>query len=409
MGFDAGTSGVLAASADLDVIGNNIANSNTTGFKSSRAEFADVYAASVLGGSSTSTGTGVRLANVAQQFTQGTIGATNNNLDLAINGQGFFRMDDGGSILYTRAGAFTTDQNGYIVNSSNQKLTGYLCDSLGNVTGQVGDLRIDTANIQPSATLQVDGGLNLDATSTAPGTAWTSPTDPSTPPDPSTYNNSTSLTIYDSLGNSHALSLYFVKDAADGTWNVHSLIDGTEVGTGQTVTFDSSGLVSGGSGSWTLPSWTPPNGAAAQAINISLAQSTQFGSAFGVNSLTQDGFTTGQLSGVSIDASGIVFGQYTNGQSKALGQVALANFANPQALQAMGDTCWAETYSSGSALMGAPGTASLGVLQSGALEQSNVDLTKSLVDLIQAQRTFQANAQTIHANDTVMQSILRIQ
>jgi flagellar hook protein FlgE len=166
MGFETATSGLSAASSDLDAIGNNIANSNTTGFKSSRAEFADVYAASVYGVSSTSTGSGVRLADVAQQFTQGTITSTNNNLDLAINGQEFFRLDDAGTTIYTRAGAFNTDRNGYLVNSSQQRLTGYLADGNGNVTGQLGDLKIDTSNINPVATQEVDGAINLDATST---------------------------------------------------------------------------------------------------------------------------------------------------------------------------------------------------------------------------------------------------
>jgi flagellar hook protein FlgE len=412
MGFETATSGLSAASSDLDVIGNNIANSNTTGFKSSRAEFADVYAASVYGVSSTSTGSGVRLADVAQQFTQGTITSTNNNLDLAINGQGFFRLDDAGTTIYSRAGAFSTDRNGYLVNSSQQRLTGYLADANGTVTGQLGDLKIDTSNINPTATTQVDGALNLDANSTQPAQPWS---DTSLPPDASTYNNSTSLSIYDSLGNSHELSLYFVNTGANA-WDVHTLIDGAVVGGAHPLTFNSAGAFDDPTtAAWTLTSWQPTdaagnsNGAASQDVNISLAQTTQYGSTFGVNSLTQDGYTTGRLAGVNIDPSGVVYGRYTNGQSKALGQVVLANFANAGGLQPLGDTNWAETYASGAALLGSPGSASLGVLQSGSLEESNVDLTQELVKLIQAQRNFQANAQTIRANDTVTQTIINIQ
>ncbi|MGA7981315.1 MAG: flagellar hook protein FlgE [Chromatiaceae bacterium] len=404
MGFEAGTSGLRAASADLDVIGNNVANANTTGFKSSRAEFADVYATSVFGASSTSTGNGVRLSDVAQQFTQGTVSFTNNNLDLAVNGQGFFRLNDGGSTIYTRAGAFSADRDGYLVNSSQQRLTGYVADADGTVTGQLGDLRIDTSNIEPSATERVDGALNLDANSVAPLAAWD---DSNLPPPPSSYNNSTSLTIYDSLGNSHELSLYFVSTGADREWDVHTLIDGEVVGNAQQIGFDESGAIDPTTAEWQLAGWTPAN-AAGQPIDISLIETTQYGSLFGVNSLTQDGYTTGQLAGVDIDASGVIFGRYTNGQSKALGQVALANFANPGGLQPLGDTNWAETYSSGAALLGAPGSASLGVLQSGALEESNVDLTQELVKLILAQRNFQANAQTIRAADTVTQTIINI-
>jgi flagellar hook protein FlgE len=238
----------------------------------------------------------------------------------------------------------------------------------------------------------------------APLAAWD---DSNLPPPPASYNNSTSLTIYDSLGNSHELSLYFVSTGADREWDVHTLIDGEVVGNAQQIGFDESGAIDPTTAEWQLAGWTPAN-AAGQPIDISLIETTQYGSLFGVNSLTQDGYTTGQLAGVDIDASGVIFGRYTNGQSKALGQVALANFANPGGLQPLGDTNWAETYSSGAALLGAPGSASLGVLQSGALEESNVDLTQELVKLILAQRNFQANAQTIRAADTVTQTIINI-
>jgi flagellar hook protein FlgE len=409
MAFEAATSGLRAASADLDVIGNNVANANTTGFKSSRAEFADVYATSIFGSSTTATGNGVRLTDVSQQFTQGTVSFTNNNLDLAVNGDGFFRLSDGGSILYTRAGAFSSDREGYLVNSNGQRLTGFLSDGTGRITGQVGDLQIDMSNIEPLQTKAVDGALNLDANSAVPASAWDTSATAPYPPLASTYNNSTSLTVYDSLGNSHELSLYFAKTAAN-TWDVHSFVDGAKVDTGDTqpITFQTDGTIADpATATWDIE-WDPPGAVNPQTVSVSLGDTTQYGSVFGVNSLTQDGYTTGRLAGIDIDSSGIIFGRYTNGQSKGLGQVALANFSNSNGLQPLGDTNWAETYSSGAALIGSPGSASLGVVQSGALEESNVDLTQELVKLILAQRNFQANAQTIRAADTVTQTIINI-
>jgi flagellar hook protein FlgE len=408
MAFEAATSGLRAASADLDVIGNNVANANTTGFKSSRAEFADVYATSIFGSSTTATGNGVRLTDVSQQFTQGTVSFTNNNLDLAVNGDGFFRLSDGGSIVYTRAGAFSSDREGYLVNSSGQRLTGFLADGDGTVTGQLGDLKIDMSNIEPQRTGTVEGSLNLDANSEVPASDWDASDTATYPPDPATYNNSTSLTVYDSLGNSHELSLYFRKDDAN-QWTAYSFIDGERPTGGDSweLSFNESGVIADPTSATGTIQWTP-DGAEAQTMEVVLGDTTQYGAVFGVNSLTQDGYTTGRLAGVDIDSTGIIFGRYTNGQSKSLGQVGLANFANPNGLQPLGDTNWAETYSSGSALIGAPGSASLGVVQSGALEESNVDLTQELVKLILAQRNFQANAQTIRAADTVTQTIINI-
>lgn len=417
MPFDSATSGLRAASADLKVIGNNVANANTTGFKASRAEFADVYAANVFGASATSAGNGVRLSGISQQFTQGTISFTDNSLDMAINGQGFFRLNDGGSIAYSRAGGFSADVNGYLVNSAQQRLTGYLADGNGNITGQMGDLRIDTSNIQPQATTAVGGALNLDANSVSPTDAWPTTAfgfgDP--PPDPGTYNNSTTATVFDSLGNAHELSLYFVKGSAN-SWDVHALIDGVTVGAtpAATLNFLADGTIDPATAQIEISGWQPldptgvANGASVQDFQMSFSETTQFGSPFGVNALTQDGFSTGRLAGIGIDASGVIFGRYTNGESKALGQVALANFADPQGLQPLGDTSWGETFASGGALLGTPGSASLGLVQSGALEQANVDLTQELVDLIIAQRNFQANAQTIRTADTVTQTIINL-
>lgn len=417
MAFDTAISGLQAAATELDVIGNNVANAGSVGFKSSRAEFSDMYASSLMGASAGAVGIGTRLADVTQQFSQGTFSFTNNSLDLAIDGQGFFRLNDGGATVFTRAGAFGTDAEGFIVNSSNQRLTGFVADAAGELTGRLGDLRVDANNIQPTPTSRVDGALNLDAGSEPPTEPW-----PAAPfafgdagPDPDTYNSATSLSIYDSLGNSHALALYFVNTGANA-WDVHALIDGVSVGAtpAGALQFGADGAIDPATSTLNIAGWQPlgtggaPNGAGLQDFDISLLETTQYGSPFGVNAMSQDGFTTGQLSRVAIDSDGVIFSHYTNGQSRALGQVALVNFANPGGLQQLGDSSWGETPDSGTPLLGAPGTASLGMLQAGALEESNVDVTAELVKLILAQRNYQANAQTIQTADTVTQTIINL-
>ncbi len=407
--FDTAISGLQAATTDLSVIGNNVANASSTGFKSSRAQFADVYAAS--SSPSNAVGLGVKTAGINQMFTQGTLNLTNNNLDLAIDGQGFFGLADGGSMVYTRAGAFGTDKDGYIVNNAGQRLTGYQGDGSGAVSSQRGELRIDASSLQPAVTSRASASLNLEAGSTEPATTTFSAGDSTS------YNRSTSLSIYDSLGNSHDLSLYFVN-AGGGLWDVHALVDGVTVGgtPAQTIQFGTDGLLDPATTPINIADWHPldPGGAAngatdpSPAFDISLADSTQFGSPFSVYALSQDGYAAGQLSRIGIDESGTITSYYSNGKSQALGQVALYNFANPQGLQQLGDTTWSETPSSGPAMVGAPGTGSLGGVQSGALEQSNVDLTAELVHLILAQRNYQANAQTIQAADAVTQTIINI-
>lgn len=421
MSFNVALSGIKAASGELGVVGNNVANASTNGFKSSRAEFADVYAASSLGTSSVAIGNGVRLASVTQSFSQGTISFSSNNLDLAINGQGFFRLNDGGSTTYTRSGAFLVDREGYIINSSAKRLTGYQADDVGNITGAEGDLKIDTSNLAPTQTSKVTVGLNLQSTAEAPDSPWVgSPTFGSAPPAPDTYNNATSSTIYDSLGNAHILTVYTIKTATPNTWDVRAQVDGVDVDNSPTATpfqqvYTSNGAFDQANSDPIRISWAPLDGDGAangastpQVFTIDITQSTQFGSPFAVQSLTQDGATTGRLDSVDVDKSGVMFGRYTNGQSRAMGQITLSNFTNPNGLQPLGDTTWGETFASGSALVGEPGTASLGVIQSGSLEDSNVDITAELVKMIIAQRNFQANAQTIRTADATTQTIINI-
>ncbi|WP_028389054.1 flagellar hook protein FlgE [Legionella fairfieldensis] len=435
MSFGTGLSGLQAASSDLNVVGNNIANSATTGFKSSRALFADVYANS-FSGSGNAIGSGVNMISVQQSFAQGDISFTNNSLDLAINGAGFFVVNNNGSPAYTRAGAFNIDNNGFVVNSLGQRLTGLLADANGTISTVSGDLQINTANIVPRATTAITTGTNLYANSTPPSIAWNGGATPAT----TSYNNVTSSTIYDSLGNSHVLSMYFIRADATATagdpnasspinttnqWYVAFQVDNQNVpaNAGATnsdnlfrVNFNADGTFSTVADvtNTPLPANLIPlsinlnNGSNPLNFTVDLSNSTQFGSPFAVQSTSQNGFTTGVLNGFQVDASGILSGRYSNGQTLNMGQIQLANFGNVNGLQPVGNTSWTETFASGQAILGTPGNSSLGALQAGALENSNVNLTGELVDLISAQRNFQANAQTIRAEDTITQTIINL-
>src|SRR5450830_22331 len=407
MSFQQGLSGLNAASKSLDVTGNNIANANTVGFKQSRAEFADVFANSLNGGGSTTQiGIGTKVATVQQEFTQGNITNTTNSLDLAINGGGFFRLSDNGSITYSRNGQFQHNKDGFIVNAAGDHLTGYTADSTGTLsTGAPSDLFINTSNLPAAATKKTSTVINLDAR-TAVNTATFSPTDPLS------YDQSTSLTVFDSLGNPHTVQNFYVKAnavaPAASTWKVYTTIDGSSTPLASattTLNFDTSGLATG---TTTQPIAFTPTGAAAISITNDFATSTQFGSIFSVNSLTQDGYTSGQLSKFTTSSDGTIVGSYTNGQTKVLGQVNLVNFANPNGLINLGNNTWSESSASGVPVPGTPGTASLGVLQSNALEDANVDLTAELVNLITAQRYYQANAQTIKTEDQIQQTLVNL-
>ncbi len=402
MPFRTAISGLRAAQADLNVIGNNIANVNTTGFKGSRAEFHDVFATTSVGVAATATGSGVNTARVAQQFSQGNITFTDSGLDLAISGQGFFVVNDNGAQLFSRDGAFGLDRDDFVVNSNGQQLVAFAADGSGNITGSTAPLQISTANTAPQATSTLTLSANLDSQATVPVVA------PFDPLDSKTYNSTTATSIFDSLGGTHLMQFYFVKTGS-GTWNMHTHVDGTAVGGATPVAFGTSGsLTVPASGSVTLPAFTPAGGGAAMSVDLGLSEMTQFGAEFGVNSLRQDGFTTGRLAGVDIDSEGNVFARYTNGQSELQGQVALANFANPQGLQSLGSNNWAETFAAGSPLIGPPGSGSLGLIQSGALEDSNVDVSEQLVKLIVAQRNFQASTEVIQTADAVTQAVINI-
>ena len=446
MGFQQGLSGLNASAKNLDVIGNNVANANTVGFKMSQAQFADVYTAT-NGIAGSANGIGTKLATVAQQFAQGNITASNNPLDTAINGQGFFQLGNSIStspLYYTRNGQFQMDDKGYIVTSEGMRLFGT------DKNGAPGPLQIPTAQIQARATGTSDHphvmvGLNVD--SRGPVTAMPADKGPEAtvppgvagsfkfnPNDPTSFNNSTSTTIYDSLGNPHVASMYFQKappTATSNPWNVYLTIDNqlqppTAVATvpasavpvGAGLVFDTKGKLPPGTllammAPYTPPIATPAGGGIAAAadpmtLTFDFSESTQFGSPFGVSTLNQDGYTTGMPSGFNISPDGTILGRYTNGQSQKLGQVTLANFSNPQGLQPLGNNRWAPTAAAGAPLAGSPGTASLGVLQSAAVEDANVDLTGELVNMIVAQRVYQANAQSIKTQDAVLQTITNL-
>lgn len=423
MTFSTAISGINAANSDLGVISNNIANSSTTGFKTSRAEFGDVYATSLLGAGSNAVGLGVALTDVTQQFGQGNISFTSNSLDIAINGGGFFQLSRNGALEYTRAGAFQVDREGFIVSNQGLALQGFQVDGQGDVTGSLGNLQIDTALLDPNPTSNVTFTTNVDSSEVSPGTGFATngPYDafgaPATTPSPADFNATTSTTIFDTLGNPHVLSLYYVKTATPNEWEVYSLIDGQSQNAGapQTLTFTSNGQFDPASATdVNITGWTPVdpagvvNGAAAQDFLVDLGATTQFGTPFQVSSIVQDGFGAGQLLGVDFDPSGVLFARYTNGESRALGQIALANFNNVNGLQPVGDTNWVETFSSGSPNLAEPGTSGLGAVQSAALEGSNVEITEQLVNLIIAQRNFQANAQVIQANDAITQAVINL-
>lgn len=622
MAFNTGLSGLRASSVDLDVTGNNIANASTVGFKGSRAQFGDLYASGFLSAGTNPIGDGVRVQDVKQSFGQGNISFTDNGLDLAINGDGFFILNNGGEVRYSRAGQFAIDKEGYVTNNQNMRVQGYTADDDGNLSGIRGDLQVETDNLAPRRTTNLRTDVNLDsreevlerrvrnlgelpvgdiqgesftidyndgtasetvtigpgftarqaaaeisgsrgfsasATTTAvlgglsdayiqagnfdfdltigtgsvpvdtagvnslqdladainasdentilatidgggnlnitqnqgeditysydsddpagPGgdtqtgvvrpiadreveavaggggnfeTAFNDGTVQVTnafnPVDQRTYNHATSTTIYDSLGNSHEMTQFYVKDPTPGSgvgqseWSVYLQVDGEFVGGTDTnpysARFNADGSLDSingdANGEIIVTDWTPkdpsgdPNGAdgppgdpgsvvspipeppTSSAFVVDLGNTTQYGSAFGVNDQQQNGYTTGRLSGLDVSDQGVLFARYTNGQSQELGQVALAGFNNTNGLSPVGETTWVETFESGQPIIGAPDTGTLGSIKASSIEESNVDLSAELVNLIIAQRNYQANAKTIETSDAVTQTIINL-
>ena len=511
MSFQQGLSGLNGAAKSLDVIGNNIANSSTVGFKSSSTQFADVYASSLNGAGGITAGIGVRTAAIAQQFTQGNVEASNNPLDIAINGGGFFRIEQGGVVQYSRNGQFSLDREGFIVNAQGAKLTGYGIGSGGQIApGVAVPLKIDSSDQPPKVTSKIEIQLQLDSRVDEPLKEGFDPADSDT------YNKQVPISVYDTLGNPHTLSTYYVRTDDKKTWNVYASKDGTEIGAlraigvaqgdatatstraaldaankavpqvandiktaaeayadatadaleagnvivapdtvapisaenlaeiraaaadvadapGATVeqidaaiakainmrpkpigqlTFDTNGALVGNLSARTFNPDIPIVPATGAKLNmpvsIDFTGTTQHGAPMAENFLSQDGFKPGSLQRFTTGADGTILGQYSNGQTKALGQVVLANFTNPNGLEPLGNNAWAESTDSGIALMGTPGTGGMGGLQASATESSNVDLTAELVNMIVAQRAYQANAQTIKTQDSVLQTLVNL-
>ena len=408
MGFQSGLSGLNSSSRNLDVIGNNVANAAVVGFKGSVTQFADVFAQSLSGGGATQIGIGSKVLNVAQTFNQGNVTPTGNPLDIAITGRGFFRLEDNGTVTYSRNGQFHLDDQGFVVNADNINVTGYGIDEDGNIIdGAPGPIRFDTSDIPPRVTTEFSMGVNLNSNDDVP-------TVPFSPTNTDSYNFSRGGTAYDSLGNAQALTLYFRK-TAPGAWEVigatNGVIGDANLGAGAGVAvplaFDTTGALT-----TAMPlnvSMVVNSGATTPlAFTLDLSSSTQYGQASSINSLAQDGYTSGRLAGYNVSEDGIIRGAYTNGQSRNLGQIVLADFVNPQGLAQLGNNLWRETSASGQPIIGTPNSGTLGGLQSSAVEDSNVDLTAELVNMIVAQRIYQANAQTIKTQDQVLQTLVNI-
>ena len=422
MAFQHGLSGLNASSKNLDVIGHNIANANTTGFKSSRAEFADLVASSMGAGGGANYGIGVEVAAVAQQFSQGNVTVTGNNLDVAINGNGFFKVQQAdGSAAYTRAGNFKLDKTGDLVTNGGAQVMGFRVDpATGLSTSEAQPLSFPTgAPIQAKQTESIKATLTLDARAKdSAGDATATPPVPATPR--STYG--TSINVYDTQGVATPVNLYFMKTANPNEWAVYNQLDDptavppvTAISLG-TIAFDENGKIDPATATLTLtvsPTANPNAGTAAPAVanfpvDIDMSGATQFGSKFAVADLSQDGYASGDLTSINISNGGMVMASYSTGVTRSEAQVALANFRNPQGLLAVGGNNWVESFDSGPAVLGKPGDGNFGALRSGALEDSNVDLTAELVNMMTAQRAYQANAQTSKTQDQVMSTLVNL-
>ena len=405
MAFQQGLSGLNSASRNLDVIGHNIANANTVGMKSSRAEFAELYASSINSGGANK-GIGVTVATVSQMFTQGNITVTGNDLDLAINGNGFFEVQQpNGTMAYTRAGMFKLDREGNIINQQGGQLMGYPTDADGNrLSFDAQPLTLPTgAPIPARQTSSVVAQFNLDAR--APIAASVTPPTPVT-----TYG--TSLVAYDPQGMEVPVGLAFTK-TANNTWEVYASINGgalAPLAPPVNLNFNADGTIDPASITPppTITLTSPNDPAVTFPVTLDLTAASQFGTDFAIHDLDQDGYFPGEFVGLNIDESGVVTGRYSNGETRAAGQVALVNFRNSQGLSPSSGGNWSATFASGEPVRGEPGAGNFGGIRSGALEDSNVDLTAELVNMMTAQRAYQANAQTIKTQDQILSTLLNM-
>jgi flagellar hook protein FlgE len=417
-----GTTGLDSASTDLSVISDNLANSNTVGFKQARADFEEQLAQSVNSGSG-QIGLGATVADVQKLMTQGSLENTGNATDLALQGNGFFEVagtsTDGisGNFL-TRDGEFTVNSNGLLVNEDGLDVQGYTANAQGTMGTALGNLQVGdvTAPPQPTTTITLQG--NLDSAAVAP--AAFDPTNPS-----GTSNFATTATVYDSLGNADQATVYFSNDG-NGAWEYHVMTDGgnltggtagtpTEIGAG-TLTFDSTGKLTDETqtsnfnplGATNPQPLTFNFGDATDAGGTGLAGLTQFSSASATTSVAQDGFPSGQLSSIEVGANGVINGSFTNGQTQTIGQVAVANVAAPDQLSRVGGNLYQPTTDSGAVVVGKAGQGGLGTISAGNLEESNVDIATQFVDMITAQRDYEANSKTITTADTLLSELIQM-
>jgi flagellar hook protein FlgE len=390
MSFNIALTGLSAVNEQLNTIGNNIANSGTVGFKSSRTDFGSLYAETQA--------MGVEVIGTTQSISQGgALTTTNRNLDLAISGGGFFvTRASNGDVAYTRAGMFGTDKNSYLTNSLGQRLQGYPTDAAGNLqTGVVGDLQMKAGGLPAKATDALSFVANLDANQEVPAMAF----DPQVA---DSYNSTYTTKVFDSQGKEHTLTQYFAK-TADNSWDAHYYIDGTAVaGSPQALTFNTDGSLQGPIAPVTLTA-TLGGGVDPLSIALDYTGTSQYGSEFNVTSNRATGYAAGEQTGMSVEKDGKVYASFSNGERLLQGQVVLASFVNPEGLKNISGTAWTETAASGVALVGAPGVGQLGSLSAGALESSNVDLTQQLVGLMEGQRNYQANTQVISTNKELTQ------
>ncbi|MCR2746438.1 flagellar hook protein FlgE [Limnobacter parvus] len=428
--FQQGLSGLNAAQRGLEVIANNVSNASVVGFKGSEAEFSDVFARAFNGARSTNgIGLGTSLAAVTQNFKQGNINVTGNPLDLAISGTGFFKVQAGnGDNIYTRNGQFGLNNEGLIVNSRGDKLQGFPVDAAtGRPSDVAQDILVPRGSIPPAATRAGNLEFNLDARAEA--------IDPALVFDPAnlnTFNNSTSLTVYDELGGAHIMAVYMRKEASND-WSVFATVDGTQVDIGTApvaataapaqstaanlqygvdglLTTPNSGNLTVDMSRFVTASGVPfsSTGTAPNQFTFDMSNTTQYGSSFVVQNLGQDGYESSPFAGFDVGADGMLTISYANGQLVNHAQIGLYRFPNPEGLQPVGSNGWLATNSSGPELVSLSEDTAFGIIQSGALEESNIDLTAELVAMISAQRVYQANSQTIKTQDSIFQTITNL-
>lgn len=406
-----GQNGLSSSSLELGVIGDNIANAGTIGFKAGRASFADLVGENLVGGGG-ELGLGTRMVAVQKILTQGALATTGLNTDLAISGPGMFVVRTPDGIAYTRNGQFTLDDNGFFVDLQGNRIQGFAADAQGNVSGALSDLQPGEATAPPQATSTVTVRANLDARA-----AVGPPFDPADPEGTSNFSSTTQ--VFDSLGNAHDVTTYYRK-AADGSWEWHSMTDDgagndVEVNAG-TLTFDTNGRLL--DATETLDNFTPAGATQPQPLNFDFGSAlaaggtgegiTQFAEESATSFLGQDGFGAGDLAAVSIDADGNLSGTFTNGQTRVLGQVALADFPAADQLERAGNNLYRQSSDSGEPNIGAPRSGGRGALFSGTLEQSNVDIGNELVRMIVVQRGFQANSKTVSTADQLLAELIQL-